>query len=148
MKNMKKIVVFSAALILLAAVFAVTRETKETDIFEIKEKMFIQQCNDINFNIDEYVGKTVRLEGLYKAFRFPKENGEVVVHYVYRKTPGCCGDDGEAGFMVFIENCPVPELNAWVEATGKVEVTDIGLPVLRLSSLKVMNERGAEFVIR
>jgi len=148
MKNMTKLIIFSAAFLFLTVLCAVTGESGETEIFEIREKMFIQQCNDINFNVDEYVGKTVRLEGMYRAYRFTNDSGEVVMHYVYRNTPGCCGDDGMAGFMVVPEDCPIPENNAWVEAIGKVEVTGIGLPVLRLSSLKVMDERGTAFVTR
>ena len=143
MKNMKKISMFSAAILLLAVLCAADAET---EVFEIRERMFIQQCNDITFNTDEYLGKTVRLEGMYRTFRFPIGGVEETVHYVYRNAPGCCGNDGMAGFMVFPEDCSIPEQYAWVEATGKVEVTERNMVALRLSGLKVMDKRGAEFV--
>jgi hypothetical protein len=143
MKNMKKISMFSAAILLLAALCAVAAET---EVFEIRERMFIQQCYDIMFNPDEYLGKTVRLEGIYRTFRFPVGGVEETTHYVYRNSPGCCGNDGMTGFMVFPEDCSIPEQYAWVEATGKVEVTDRNMVALRLSGLKVMDKRGTEFV--
>jgi len=143
MKNVGKRGILSAAILLFAVLCAAAGDE---EILEIKERMFIQQCNDIFFNTDEYVGKTVRLEGIYKTFRIPDGNSIKTSHYVYRNSPGCCGNDGESGFIVLLEDFPAPEQNAWVEATGKVEVTAVGMPMLRLSSLKVMETRGAEFV--
>jgi len=145
-KNIKKIGIFSAAVFLLTFLFAVTGKSDDAKILEIKEKLFIQQCFDIMFNTNEYVGKTVKLEGIYKTFQYPSGSSMKESHHVYRNSPGCCGDDGMVGFMVLLENCPEPEQNAWVEAVGKVEIADIGIAVLRLSSLKVMDVRGTEFV--
>ena len=143
MKNKKKIpAVFSVAILILTVAGAAAG----AEIVEIKEKMFIQQCYDIMFNPDEYLGKTVKLEGIYKTFRFMVGGVQEDTHYVYRKAPGCCGDDGMVGFRFYPEDCPIPEQYAWVEATGKVEVTEEEMVVLRLSGLKVMDKRGAEFV--
>jgi uncharacterized membrane protein YcgQ (UPF0703/DUF1980 family) len=117
-------------------------------VFEIREKMFIQQCNDIYLNPDEYAGRTVRLEGIYDEF-FDEYSGELYC-YVIRYGPGCCGNDGVAGFeCVYDENfTAVP--GDWVEAVGTVEVTEIPSgPIyvaLKLSALTVLDERGEEFV--
>ena len=124
----------------------------ETEVYEIKEKMFFQQCNDVYINVDDYLGRTVRLEGMYmcRDFKFPNSEGVQVAHYVYRKAFICCNDDGIIGFMVLLDDCPAPKQNEWVEATGKVEIIapeiDGGIVVLRLMSLNVMDKRGAEFV--
>ena len=62
--------------------------------------------------------------------------------------PGCCGDDGEAGFEVRWEG-EYPEQNDWVEAVGILEAyEEEGYQYLRLalSSLTVLPTRGAEFV--
>jgi len=165
MKNMKKTkntkitrktkmiigVVFSAIILLLLFLLVpMNTGTNERDIIEISERMFIQQVRDIHINTSEYLGKTVRLEGIF---------GEVVDQaggephrFVYRRTPGCCGDDGMSGFLVFLGDWPAPEPDAWVEATGEVDVivsetnARVRFPVLRLSSLRVLETRGREVV--
>ena len=147
MKNAKIMGGFFSAVILLL-LLALNLGASETKVFEIREKMFIQQCNDIYFNADEYLGKTVRLEGIFREF--PNVLGEEPERYVYRNAPGCCGYDGMAGFRVLLNDSPAPKSYAWVEATGTVEITSPGTDdedvVLRLSDLKVTEKRGAEFV--
>jgi hypothetical protein len=72
---------------------------------------------------------------------------------VIRYGPGCCGNDGVAGFQVLCDDLgdldETPKQNDWVEAVGTVERDDreeeLSL-VLRLSRLTVMGERGAEYV--
>jgi len=146
MKNMKVVVVFFSAVALLS-LFVMNAGAGEDKVLEIKEKMFIQQCDDIYINTDEYVGKTIKLEGIYGEF--PDFGGGDPEHYVYRNAPGCCGYDGMAGFRVLLNDGPAPKPNDWVEATGTVEMDTSGQSekvFLRLSSLKVMGKRGAEFV--
>ena len=144
MKNMKIIgLVFSAAILFLFLFLTILGAAADKEeVFDIRERMFIQQIFDIYLNSREYLGKTVRLEGIYSEF--PGE-GEPT-SYVYRNTPGCCGDDGMMGFVVLLGGSPAPEPDAWVEATGRVEVTEKDGVALRLSSLKVMEQRGREFV--
>ncbi|MDR3331849.1 MAG: hypothetical protein LBT08_04405 [Synergistaceae bacterium] len=120
---------------------------QKTDIFEIREKMFIEQCNDIYLNTDEYEGRTVRLEGMYDEYE-DEETGETY-RYVIRLGPGCCGNDGVAGFEFTYGGDTAPKQDDWIEATGTVEAigpTEDGNVILRLSSLRVMEERGAEYV--
>ncbi|MCL2009004.1 MAG: hypothetical protein FWG71_00470 [Synergistaceae bacterium] len=145
MKYMKYMKI--TGLVFLAAVLSsavLVTGANEGKVIEIRDRMFIQQSNDVYINVGEYLGKTVRLEGIYS--KFTNEDGRDPISYVYRKTPGCCGDDGKMGFMVLLDGVPAPEPDAWVEATGKVEVTERNEVALRLSSLKVMDKRGKEFV--
>jgi len=113
---------------------------------EIKEKFFIAQTNDILLNSADYIGKTIRYEGLYGS-DFWEETGETV-QYVIRYGPGCCRNDGSAGFeVVWDGECPAQK--DWVEATGTLEsYVENGQKYLRLrlSSLKVLPVRGAEYV--
>ena len=46
---------------------------KKADI-EITDNFFIEQTNDIFLNLKDYVGKTVRMEGLIYTYIYP--NGE------------------------------------------------------------------------
>jgi uncharacterized membrane protein YcgQ (UPF0703/DUF1980 family) len=119
-------------------------------IIEIKEKMFIAQTNDVYLNPEDYLGKTIKLEGLFKS-EIGYENSYC---FVIRYGPGCCGYDGNAGFEVAWDNPSpdqgiYPEEDAWVEAMGTLKSYDEnGFPYLYLSlaSMTVKETRGAEFV--
>ena len=120
-------------------------------IVEIKEKMFIAQVNDVYLNPDDYVGKTIKLEGLFMT----QDNGAQIppYYFVIRYGPGCCGNDGNAGFeVIWDKQTPVyPQDNEWVEAVGVFgSYEEDGYPYycISLSSLKVLDERGQEFVLQ
>jgi zinc transport system permease protein len=122
------------------------------DVMEIKEKMFISQINDVYLNSEDYLGKTIKLEGI-----FMQDQGyDKTYSFVIRYGPGCCGTDGNAGFEVAWANekeKPYPDIDSWVEATGVLktyEEEDGYMPYLYLdlSSLNVLSKRGAEFVLQ
>lgn len=118
------------------------------NVIDIKEKMFIQQLNDVFLNIEQYEGKTLRLQGFMYHYYESTENK--TYYYVMRNTPGCCGNDGSAGLEI-IWNNDYPKDNEWVEATGVIKKVDEGgyygnVPVLYLTKLEVKKERGADFV--
>lgn len=118
------------------------------DLVEITEKMFIAQTNDIYINSQDYIGKTVKYEGIFKKMTSPEFTGEK--YFVIRYGPGCCGYDGEAGFEVYWDG-PYAEENDWCEAVGVIETYDInGWIYLRvaLTSLKVLDVRGEETVLQ
>jgi zinc transport system permease protein len=121
------------------------------NVIEIREKMFVEQTNDVYLNPDEYLGKTIRLEGMFGIV--DPEEGEPPCYYVYRFGPGCCGYDANAGFEVVWgagnEDKEYPNDNDWAEATGVLENYYYdGERFLRLSlsSLIVKAERGKERV--
>jgi zinc transport system permease protein len=119
---------------------------------EIKEKMFIAQTNDIYLNPEDYMGRTIKLEGIFTSEQY--EGRESPYCFVIRYGPGCCGNDGSAGFEVAWdetagtgETWPAPD--DWVEATGVLKTyEEDGYPYLYLSlaALRTMDQRGAEFV--
>jgi hypothetical protein len=121
----------------------------ESAPLEIKEKMFIAQTNDIYLNVEDYLGRTVKLEGLFKMTRY--EDMDRTYCFVLRYGPGCCGNDGSAGFEVAWETPEkdYPAEDDWVEAVGVLSnYEEDGYPYLYLvlSSLTIKQERGAEFV--
>ncbi|MDR1374982.1 MAG: metal ABC transporter permease, partial [Treponema sp.] len=121
-------------------------------VIEIKEKMFIAQTNDVYLNPEDYLGKTIKLEGIFVSTQY--EGREDPYCFVIRYGPGCCGNDGNAGFEVAWETRQTeekgyPGMDAWVEATGTLSsYEEDGYPYLyiALKSLDVLEERGAEFV--
>lgn len=119
----------------------------EDDVFVIREKMFITQINDIYLNPDEYKDKTIRLEGIFDAYEDP-EDSKYNKYYVIRYGPGCCGNDGVAGFQILF-NGDKPKPNDWIEVTGELQmVVEDGSEyvALKVNDLKVLTERGAEYV--
>jgi hypothetical protein len=119
------------------------------EVVEIKEKLFLAQTNDVYLNPEEYLGKTIKLEGIFQSY-----DVEPPYYFVIRYGPGCCGNDGYAGFEVaWNSDGPgektYPEENDWVEAVGVLgtyEEDDYPYLCIALSSLTVKQERGAEFV--
>lgn len=121
-------------------------EPGDDGIIEIREKMFIAQTNEIYFNAEDYLGKTLSYEGMFDVYEVP-ETG-VKYYSVFRYGPGCCGIDANAGFEVMWDK-PYPEPNDWVRAEGVLEEYDEdGYKYLRLAltSLEVLPTRGAEYV--
>jgi uncharacterized membrane protein YcgQ (UPF0703/DUF1980 family) len=118
-------------------------------VVEIKEKLFIAQTNEIYLNAEDYFGKTIAYEGLFKT----EDYGDGILRcFVIRYGPGCCGYDGTAGFEVaWNEDQPwnQPQDDDWVEIRGRLEEYDEdGQNYLRLAlaALEVKDQRGAEFV--
>jgi zinc transport system permease protein len=119
-------------------------------VVEIQEKLFIAQVNDVYLNPEDYLGKTINLEGIFVSSQY--EGREDPYCFVIRYGPGCCGNDGNAGFEIAWKSPPekgYPEMNDWVEATGTLGTyEEDGYPYLyiALESLNVLDQRGAEFV--
>jgi putative membrane protein len=119
------------------------------EVVEITEKLFIAQLNDIYLNQGEYIGKKIKYEGMFTQYSW-EETG-MTYHLVYRKSPGCCGADGRAGFEVLWPNDleTYPNENDWCEVVGTLETYDEnGQSYLHivLDSLTVLETRGEEFV--
>lgn len=133
----------------MAASGALPEGYENVEVIEIGERFFIQQCDDVFFNPESYAGKALRLQGIYQQEQYGEE--EAPTHYVIRRTPGCCGDDGMAGFRVQADADTLqwPQPDDWVEVTGLVVLeevdgyTDVYLQIIRI---EVLPERGEEFV--
>ena len=118
----------------------------EGDILEIKENFFITQINDIYFNFESYAKKTIVVEGMFTYFVSYFDDSKVPA--VYRLGPGCCGNDGWGGFLLDYSG-KFPEENEWIRVTGKPyikETNGFADLYLKVLSIEVKSERGAEFV--
>ncbi len=146
---MKRLTAICLALALwLAATAALATDTVPIDL-EVREKMYLTQVTEVLVNTPDYLGKTIALEGMLDIFTDSATG--TVYHTVYRKSPGCCGNDGYTGFEVIWDDpaATYPAQNDWVRAVGVLEqYEENGTPYLRLRliSLEVRAERGLEFV--
>jgi uncharacterized membrane protein YcgQ (UPF0703/DUF1980 family) len=153
---MKKILMAScAAVIIWSFVFGNKNNhllASQNGVLEIKDRLFMAQISEIYNTPKDYIGTTVKYQGIFGRYIEGGENIEA--YYVMRYGPGCCSNDAYIGFEVVLDGDNIsdkdyPAENEWVEAVGKVEEYEIeGFKVLRirLSSLTVLKERGKEFV--
>ena len=139
----------TAASLMIGCTKTKGNEEPSKETVEIKEKLFIGQINGIYLNAGDFLGKTIKLEGIFSQIPYNEET----FCFVFRYGPGCCVGDGYAGFEVTWakENAqPYPENDSWVEATGELKAYERnGYPqylYLDLSSLNVLSTRGEEFV--
>ena len=159
-KIMSRNKIVAAIIMAMAVSFFMTgcSGAKETgaaakNVVEINEKMFIAQVNDVYLNADEYLGKTIKLEGIFKREQY--FDAEDPYFFVIRYGPGCCGYDGNVGFEIKWDKHnmqPYPADESWVEATGELKFYEENgyskYLYLDLSSLAVLNRRGAEVVLQ
>ena len=117
---------------------------KAENIIEITDNYFIEKTNDIYVNTEDYIGKTVKFEGLVYSYEDTDGN---TYYAVVRNTPGCCGNDGLAGIDIRYDK-EYPKVNTWVEVQGVIEeetVDKTKIPAVKVSSMKE-KEEGKTFV--
>lgn len=116
-----------------------------SNMLEITDNYFIEQTNDIFYNTDDYIDRTIKMEGLIYSYKDYKTGD--TCYAVVRNTPGCCGNDGLAGLDIRYDG-DYPETNTWVEVVGvvkKVEVAGEEIPALQITSIQE-KEEGTTFV--
>lgn len=117
-----------------------------SNIIEITDNFFIEQTNDIYLNLNDYIGKTIKIEGLIYSYQAP--NGDTC-YAVVRNTPGCCGSDGLAGLDIRYDE-EYPEEDTWVEVIGVVGTDTMygnEIPAIQIYSMKI-KEKGTIFVTK
>lgn len=125
-------------------------KAEEEDLIDIREKLFVSYVNEIYINAEDYLGRTIRLEGMFKEDR-DAANPEKSHAFVYRIGPGCCSTDGATCGFEFRWDGPMPQDNDWIRVTGTLESyrsedPEDELYYLRLAatSVEVLDSRGAE----
>ncbi len=122
------------------------RQYSEDEIdIDITEKLYVSFINNIYVNAENYIGDMIRIEGMYLGETYEGNQ----YYYVYRKGPGCCGNDGNMCGFEFTYNGDMPEDGDWIEVVGTLRQYMEGqLAYLTLDaiSVTVKEERGAEEV--
>lgn len=114
---------------------------------DITENMYVAYINEIYINTEDYLGKVIRIQGMFQAYT--DENTGNTYYYVYRTGPGCCGNDGSMCGFEFTWDGDMPKDNDWIEVVGKLrQYEEDGTAYLTLDaeSVTVMDERGSETV--
>lgn len=125
----------------------VEAESESGEVIEITEKMYVSWINEIYTNPTDYLGKEIKIEGMFSGSYY-EETGKTY-YYVYRVGPGCCGNDGSmCGFEITTSE-KLPSENDWIEVVGTLEqYEEDGNYYLNLkdSKITVKTERGKENV--
>ncbi|MBO6244377.1 MAG: hypothetical protein J6O41_07470 [Clostridia bacterium] len=119
-------------------------EPDMNNILEIKDNFFIEQTNDMYYNLNDYLGKTVKIEGFVSSYT---DNNGDICYGVIRNTPGCCGADGLAGLDIRYDG-EYPEVKTWVEVIGVIgkDISyDAEIPAIQVTSIRE-KEEGTSFV--
>ena len=135
-------------LVLLLAVLLLVGCAGGDGVVEIEERFFLTQVNHIWRNAEEYVGRTIRYEGMFRAFYWPATGPFYMVH---RFTLGCCGNDGITGFEVYLGDIEPFADDDWVEVVGMLEWYEVdNLRILRVAATSIteVEERGREVVLQ
>jgi len=143
---MKKLIV----LIIVVAMLLTACSPGGSDdyVVEITERFFVNQTTEVLRNPERYLGRTIRLEGIFITVQLPGVDDDF--HFVHRLTDGCCGPIEPIGFEVRLDGiAPLPD-DTWVEVIGVLEqyenIWQHDALRLEVASLTEMSERGAEFV--
>ena len=146
-------------LVLLVLVLFLTgcRNRDSSGLVEIRDNMYITQIEEINLNYRDYLGRTIKIAGLFRH-NFWENNHWF---YVVRNVPDCCGEGGVLGFEVTwdpdfqgtnhdVDLSLWPERDTWVEAVGELGHYEFfgNKLFLVLSELNVLEGRRLVFVHR
>lgn len=118
----------------------------EIDV-DITEKMYVAYINEVYVNTDVYIGKTIRIQGMFQAYT--DDTDGKTYYYVFRTGPGCCGNDGSMCGFEFTWAGDMPKDDDWIEVVGILRTyEDDGWTYLTLDakSVTIMEKRGAESV--
>lgn len=114
---------------------------------DITEKMYVTYINEIYVNTEDYLGETIRIQGMIQAYT--DDTDGQTYYYVFRTGPGCCGNDGSMCGFEFTWDADMPKDDDWIEVVGILRsYEDDGWTYLTLDSksVTIMEERGAESV--
>ena len=91
-----------------------SQDIVEEYIIEISDYNFGVQVQEIQLSRHEFLGRTIRYEGMFMYSSWEDE----IFYYVARAEGGCCG---VYGFEVYLNDIPSVGMETWVEITGVLE---------------------------
>lgn len=120
-----------------------TTKTNDTSNLVIGDNYFITQINDIYYNMNDYVGREIEIEG------FPLSTPEY--KFVSRYGPGCCTGDGYAYIeYTYNQDINLVDEEDWIKVKGILKKdTYQGKEYIYIeaTSVEKMATRGKDTVI-
>lgn len=108
----------------------------------MQDNYFITQINDIYINYEQYLGKTIEIEGFPMSYQDLK--------FVGRYGPGCCVNDGYA-YLEYETNeqLELVDEKDWIKVKGTIEKGFDGSQIyiyIKATSIEKMDTRGNDTV--
>ena len=110
-------------------------EPYQPTILDIIDEDFDVQVLRIQHNREYYIGRTVRMQGIFTSSNW---DGEHIYFVTRRIGGGCCGS---YGFEVYLNNLPPVEDETWVEIVGVMEEFNVGGRYFLRINLDLLEER-------
>ncbi len=133
--------------LLLALILMLPCQKEAKSICYLKDRFFIQQAMDIQLNPQDYSDKIINIEGLFEKY---VDENKIERYIVYRKTAGCCGDDGSVGFEFLYKKGKLDiKPGEWILVEGHVleKADKEGNNLIYLDAISVTKKKkGTEFV--
>lgn len=117
--------------------------SKDTSEFVIGEDLFWTTINEMYINMEDYIGRTVRLSGVLQQYEADGRAYNAVI-----RMATCCGpDDVPIGFE-FTWDGELPPVDTWIEVVGKlVHVKDDGEEYLMIEAASVQETEAGKLEV-
>lgn len=146
--NFKKILIITAIIIVIVALFleiSSMKNNKKLSSFDymLDSENFTQVLKTVHDNIDENIGKTIKLSGF--VFRLPdfREN-----YFVCGRNMIFEGEEKVVGFLCTYDQAITLNNSEWIEIEGSIingyYTTD--MPVIKVESIKKITAPANTFV--
>jgi len=133
---------------LLLMFFSASAEVKPKSFCLLKDRLFVQQVQDIYLNPRNYTDKIVQIEGFFEKYI---DGNKQERYEVFRKTAGCCGNDGRAGFEFVYKEKLKFNMYEWISVEALVkEGSENGEDFVYLEAISVTKKdkgKAKEFVM-
>ena len=131
-----KIFLFIGLVVLLFGLVGCSENKNDyaSDVIEITDRDFAMQIQEIQFSRQDFLGSTIRYEGMFLSSYWAGET----ITFVARLEGGCCG---MYGFEVYLNDIPSFADETWVEVTGILEeffVESVNNYLLRLNVISML----------
>ncbi len=126
---------------------AQAQEDYDENLVELTEKLYVTYINEIYTNYPDYIGRTIRLQGMFASEYY--QPNDTTYFYVYRIGPGCCGNDGDMCGFEFTWDGQMPADNDWIEVTGTLDEYELDgqtYLTLKAAAVEKQAQRGSEMV--
>ncbi|MFC7687223.1 TIGR03943 family putative permease subunit [Ureibacillus sp. GCM10028918] len=119
---------------------------QQSESIQMTEDMFSTYYEEINDNLESYIGKKIKLSGFVFKEEGLTSNQLVISRFLITH---CIADASIIGFLTEFSGAKTIQEDAWVEIEGVLEVGNYNgydLPLLKATSLNVIDEPSEPYI--
>lgn len=122
------------------------QQLAQNPIVEMTNYIFSVYYEDINNNLSQYQGKTMRLSGFVLKETDLLENQLVISRFLITH---CVADASIIGFLTEMPEAPSLEEDSWIEAEGTIDIgyyNGVELPIIKIEQWKKIQEPAEPYI--